>query len=187
MTTWELGAVINIIIKNYVGLMRLFLALNFNNSFKEAVSHIYLKLKKSGVKGNYTLLPNLHMTLAFLGETIKVDEIKVKKVIESVNFTPFELTFNKLDSFVNCGKEIVYLATKNDTLITLVSQLRSKLKNFDISFDEKNFRAHITLLRNAVGFSSELISINKLTASVESIDLMHPHRVDGVLTYTRIY
>jgi 2'-5' RNA ligase len=165
--------------------MRLFIAINFNNDFKNAVSEIYRKLNKSGVKGNFTLLDNLHLTLAFLGETNKVDEIK--KVIDNVKFAPFTLEFEKINSFKSGAKNIVYLETKSDSLNALATDLRTKLKNKSVKFDEKDFKAHITLIREASNLPPQNFSIDKLKTYADKIDLMHSQRIDGALTYTKIY
>ena len=165
--------------------MRLFIAINFDNQFINGVKQIYNQLNKSAIKGNYTILSNLHLTLAFLGETNKIDEIK--KVIDSVKFAPFKLTFEKLNSFKSAAKNIVYLETKSDNLKALAEDLRNKLKIMSVNFDEKDFKAHITLIRNTTGFLPQELSIKKLSAYVDKINLMYSHRVDGVLTYTKIY
>lgn len=49
--------------------MRQFIALTFNSSFKEELMAIMDTLKEEGIQGKYYDLDNLHMTLAFFGET----------------------------------------------------------------------------------------------------------------------
>ena len=53
--------------------MRQFIALTFNSSFKEELVHIIDSLKEEGIKGKYYDPDNLHMTLAFFGETNRQD------------------------------------------------------------------------------------------------------------------
>ena len=55
--------------------MKQFIALTFNSSFKEELMSIMDTLKEEGIQGKYYDLDNLHMTLAFFGETDRQDEI----------------------------------------------------------------------------------------------------------------
>lgn len=64
--------------------MRQFIALTFNSSFKEELVHIIDSLKEEGIKGKYYDPDNLHMTLAFFGETNRQDEIM--EIIQSIPF-----------------------------------------------------------------------------------------------------
>ena len=47
---------------------RIFIAIRFNDEFKEKLVEIQDSLQSRGVIGNYCSYGNLHMTLAFIGE-----------------------------------------------------------------------------------------------------------------------
>lgn len=70
--------------------MRQFIALTFNSSFKEELVHIIDSLKEEGIKGKYYDPDNLHMTLAFFGETNRQDEIM--EIIQSIPFPEITIT-----------------------------------------------------------------------------------------------
>lgn len=48
--------------------MRLFYAINFDDTVKKRLSDIQNALRARAVRGNFTLPDNLHLTLAFIGE-----------------------------------------------------------------------------------------------------------------------
>ena len=49
--------------------MRLFIAIQLSDEMKKSVISTMHELKKAGVKGSYVPSQNLHVTLAFIGET----------------------------------------------------------------------------------------------------------------------
>ena len=124
--------------------MRQFIALTFNSSFKEELVHIIDSLKEEGIKGKYYDPDNLHMTLAFFGETNRQDEIM--EIIQSIPFPEITITTNRIGHF----KKIYWVGVKeNSELDAYVNTLRNTLKQHDIPFDDKPFYPHITILRKA--------------------------------------
>ena len=55
--------------------MRLFIAIQFEEKIIDAITDFQDDLKAQGVTGNYTPRENLHITLAFIGEYGKPDDI----------------------------------------------------------------------------------------------------------------
>lgn len=124
--------------------MRQFIALTFNSSFKEELVHIMDTLKEEGIQGKYYNPDNLHMTLAFFGETNRQDEIM--EIIQSIPFPEITITINRIGHF----KKIYWVGIQeNSELDTYVNTLRNTLKEHNIPFDEKPFYPHITILRKA--------------------------------------
>lgn len=76
--------------------MRQFIALTFNSSFKEELMAIMDTLKEEGIQGKYYDLDNLHMTLAFFGETDRQDEIM--EIIHAIPFPEITITLREFDS-----------------------------------------------------------------------------------------
>ena len=52
--------------------MRLFVAIQLSDELKKNITGTLHDLKQKGVKGNYVPTQNLHLTLAFIGETDKL-------------------------------------------------------------------------------------------------------------------
>ena len=48
--------------------MRLFIAINLNETMKQTLLDIQNAMRGCGIEGNYTPEENMHLTLAFIGE-----------------------------------------------------------------------------------------------------------------------
>ena len=48
--------------------MRLFIAINLDDNIRDALAEMQESMRRQGVRGNYTKIENLHLTLAFIGE-----------------------------------------------------------------------------------------------------------------------
>lgn len=72
--------------------MRLFIAINFDDSVKDYFTSVIDKLKTYGVSGSFLHRDNLHLTLVFINETDYVNNIKndINKIIAK----SFEMTFD---------------------------------------------------------------------------------------------
>ena len=69
---------------------RIFIAIRFDDEFKQELVGLQNALKNRGVEGNYCPYGNLHMTLAFIGE--KYDLPEIRKAVYEVAFEPFTIT-----------------------------------------------------------------------------------------------
>ena len=155
--------------------MRQFIALTFNSSFKEELVHIIDSLKEEGIKGKYYDPDNLHMTLAFFGETNRQDEIM--EIIQSIPFPEITITTNRISHF----KKIYWVGIKdNPVLDEYVNTLREVLKAHDIPFDEKPFYPHITILRKAEEGDRTLQEVSTKDIKVE---LLQAHYLEEGLKY----
>lgn len=155
--------------------MRQFIALTFNSSFKEELVHIIDSLKEEGIKGKYYDPDNLHMTLAFFGETNRQDEIM--EIIQSIPFPEITITTNRIGHF----KKIYWVGVKeNSELDAYVNTLRNTLKQHDIPFDEKPFYPHITILRKAEEGDRTLQEVSTKDIKVE---LLQAHYLEEGLKY----
>ena len=124
--------------------MRLFIAIQLSDGIRNSLSAVQTYLRDHGVRGNYTKIENLHLTLAFIGEYSDPD--LVLEVIRSVPFAPFPMRIEGFGSFGDlywCG------IGGNDDLLSYMKRLRRALAENGIPFDCKKFSPHITLIRRA--------------------------------------
>lgn len=162
---------------------RIFIAIRFNEEFKKALNAIQDSLKGQGVQGNFCPYGNLHMTLAFIGESYDFDAIR--KAVSEVAFEPFCLTLDKLGSFPTKAG-VIWCGLKDNTpVIELARQLRKRLKANGVSYKEGAFFPHISLVQHPSEIVTD-IEIPETTMRVEKFFIMKSERIDGELTYSEI-
>ena len=57
--------------------MRLFIAVEFDESVRDALTKLQSEWKAMGMRGNFTPPANLHLTLAFIGDYGNPDRILI--------------------------------------------------------------------------------------------------------------
>ena len=112
--------------------MRLFIAIQLSDEMKKTVTGTMHELKKAGVKGGYVPLQNLHVTLAFIGETS--DAAAVKAAMQSIDFKPFRMAFTDMGTFDN----LLWIGIKgNQGLNKLARHVGEALDAAEISMRQK--------------------------------------------------
>ncbi len=162
--------------------MRLFVAVQLSDPMKNSLVEVMHDLKKQGVNGNFTPKQNLHMTLTFIGETDKKQEIQ--KLMEEIGFQPFRIVLTEAGSF----GDLQWIGVKgNQKLKGYVNELQKKLREHGIPFDNKKFTPHITILRGAKSSRPYSIQVPKLEMQVEKISLMKSEQKDGRTVYKEVF
>ena len=164
--------------------MRLFIAIQLSDGIRNSLSSVQTHLKDHGVRGNYTKIENLHLTLAFIGEYSEPDF--ALEAIRSVPFTPFPMHIEGFGSFGDlywCG------IGGNADLLSYVKRLRRTLAENGIPFDRKKFSPHITLIRKAEydrrrGFPG--VDIPNVSMQVTGASLMRSDRTKSGMVYTEV-
>ena len=160
--------------------MRLFIAVELSEDMKKSLIGLMHDLKKAGVRGNYAASGNLHLTLAFIGETDQL--AAVREALSSVRFKPFHLTLSELGNF----GDLIWIGAKGGQgLSELAKNVRAALTERGISCDQKGFLPHITLIRRASG-NYRTVSVPKMSMMVKSISLMKSEVKDGKRVYTPV-
>ena len=166
--------------------MRLFISINFDNNIKDALLSVQDAMKLKGVRGNFTRLENMHLTLAFIGEYSDPDY--VREVIDSIAIAPFDIILSGMGDF---GSLWWVGIEKNEKLEVLAKILRRKLAEEDIPFDKKRFSPHITLVRKpesvlpfTPGDYEDLLKGKSMT--VDHISLMRSDRGRNGMIYTEM-
>ena len=173
--------------------MRLFIAVNFNESIKINLSDIMERLKPYAVQGNFTPTENLHLTLVFLGE-VEPDRVdKITMAMEEVVTKSFLLKFSGFGHFRRDGGDIYWIGVeKNETLQDMQSQLTKLLIRAGFSIEERKFKPHLTIGRRIIfnnSFNEKEFSrtLPEMSMEVNHISLMKSERINGRLTYTEIF
>lgn len=163
--------------------MRIFIAIRFTEAFKSSILDAQDGLKEYGVKGNYTQPENLHLTLAFIGETERVEEIKA--AVDSVKFEPFVIRTGKMGCF-NGRSRAVWLGIEGeDKVKAIAQQLRRNLDQRGIDYAKGKFCPHITLVRQPSEMPLD-IDVESESMTVSKIYVMKSERINGRLVYTAL-
>ena len=161
--------------------MRLFVAICLSEEMKNVVTATLHEMKKSGVKGNYASSKNLHLTLAFIGETKEVPA--VKDALQKVDFKSFRLAMSELGNF----GDLLWVGVKgNQGLSAAVKAIRGALDEAGIEYDRQKFVPHITIIRKAAG-NWKKVKPPKGEMIVKRISLMKSEEKNGKRVYTEVY
>lgn len=163
--------------------MRIFIAIRFTEAFKYSILDAQDGLREYGVRGNYTQPENLHLTLAFIGETERVAEIKA--TVDAVKFEPFVIRTGKLGCF-NGRSRVLWLGIEGeDKVKTIAQQLRRNLDKCGIDYAKGKFCPHITLVRQPSEMPLD-VEVESESMTVSEISVMNSERINGRLVYTAL-
>jgi 2'-5' RNA ligase len=166
-------------------IMRLFIAINFNEDTKSRLLTLRDELKSNSQSGRFSPPENLHLTLAFIGEVSPKKVDKIKDILETVEFAPFEVSINRLGTF---SRGTLWWAglREDKPLMDLQYEVVFKLANCGFEMDSRDYHPHITLGREVVTDACPR-SIESFGEMVKSIELMKSERVGGRMVYTAIH
>lgn len=160
--------------------MRLFIAIQLSDDMKKTIGSTLHTLKQNGVKGNYVPLQNLHLILAFIGETD--DPGAVKDALKNVSFKPFKLSLSDMGTF----GDLLWVGMKgNQGLSAAAKSVRDALDAAGIDYDRKKFTPHITIIRKASG-NWKKVPAPKGEMMVKKISLMKTTFKDGKPVYSEV-
>ncbi len=164
--------------------MRLFVAIELSEEMKKSLEDIQGRLRRMGIRGNYTRPENLHLTLAYIGDYSEPD--KVLEAMSTLSIRPVELRLQGLGSF----GELWWAGLEESAeLYGLVRQLRLALAQAGIPFDRKKFLPHITLVRKPEYRQVPdlaALSIPGTSMKAERVSLMLSTRGRNGMIYTEL-
>ena len=160
--------------------MRLFVAVQLSDEMKKAITGTMHDLKQKGVRGNYTPMQNLHLTLAFIGETDQPGA--VKEALKGISFKPFKLAFSEMGTF----GDLLWVGIKgNQGLSGAAKAVRDALDAAGIAYDRDRFTPHITIVRKSSG-NWKQVPAPKGEMMVKKISLMKTTFRDGRPVYSEV-
>ena len=155
---------------------RAFIALDIEDNARHELSRLASLLKEQ-CHGSYPSSDMYHMTVAFLGDITIPQAEALTRVLEEVadKYDPFVLKLCRLGYFAQPESATVFCSTERDnTLISLAQDVYRAAWDVRIAFDDKPFRAHITLGRR----------VDLSTIRLNSIEVNHvPFTVKGLTLY----
>lgn len=175
--------------------LRLFISVDFSEEMKDTLYGLAMELKNHSQNGYITNRENFHLTLAFIGETKRMDDVisAIEDTVNSNNLTSFYLHTKGAGRFQGRGKDIYWIGIKeNEVLNRLNNILVRELIKREFQMEERAYKPHLTLgreilLKKNYTFEEFADKVPDLTIQVNGIHLMKSHRVNGKLTYTTLY
>lgn len=159
--------------------MRLFVAITLSEEMKAAIISLMHEMKPH-VKGKYTPVQNLHLTLAFIGEIKNVSE--VRDALGKISVKPFKLSLTDIGNF----GDLLWIGVKgNQGLSGAAKAVRDALDNAGVDYDRKGFTPHITIVRNASG-RWQGIKAPKTEMMVKRVSLMKSEQRNGKTVYSEV-
>ena len=165
--------------------MRLFIAAELPEPLLEALVETQAGLRDC-VRGRYVAPDMLHVTLAFIGHVpgFLVDRAVGALEAACEGVAPIEASLGELGYFGRLRKATLWQAVDGGlALVNLAETVRVQLRLGGFSFDAKEFKAHVTLMRavdlSAVGsLPMPHIACGSIdTVTLFSSDLSGPHPV----------
>lgn len=188
--------VCDIIITQRGDSLRLFIAILFDEKIKTSLYDAVLRLKSGSLGGSFTDRENLHLTVNFIGETKRLEEVKaaMQRAVEKSDTGRFSLSICGFGKFDRREGDIYWIGVEREAMLWRVQkELVKELKEegfFDI--DDREYKPHLTLGRRVKvdkTFDRKQFEASLLPMEMEvsRLSLMKSERIDGKLTYTEIY
>ena len=141
--------------------MRTFVAIEIND--KNLLEQIQKMQSKLEINAKPVSLENIHFTLFFLGEITSEMSEKIKQTLNSIKFSSFQITFNKIGVFPKPKfPRIIWIGIdKKDAeqLNLIAREVQEKLSTLGFKQD-KPFKPHVTIFRikNKIGDISDKLA-----------------------------
>ena len=166
--------------------MRLFISLQLSSELKTALFAAQQTLRGNKVRGCFSPVENLHLTLAFIGEY--GDPERVLDAMQNVDFREFDL---ELAGYIGSFGDILWAGLeKSSELESLVRKVRRALSEGEIHFDRRSFSPHITLMRRTElpkgRFAVSDVKIERASMLVTGISLMRSDHGKHGPVYTEL-
>jgi len=145
-----------------VNTRRLFFALWPDNRQRDRLRDVVNSVAKT-VEGKIVDRRDWHVTLAFVGV---FPENRVPYLLEraaEINVEPFRLIFDRLEFWPRPKVASLCAATVSPDLQALVDSLNNVLLDLGLTPEDRTYRPHITIARNARPFMTERLAQRSVT------------------------
>ena len=135
------------------------------------------------VEGRAVDRRNWHITLAFVGD---VEERRIPELHERaglIKMEPFRLSFDRLEHWTRPKVACLVTPTVPADLQNLVSSLNSLMQDVGVIPEDRTYRPHITVSRNARAFTTLRLSQRETTEWSE-FELIESVSGPGGVSYT---
>jgi 2'-5' RNA ligase len=133
--------------------IRCFIAIELPVTAKKVLSHIQYRLQQYELpRIKWVTVPNIHLTLKFLGNVAPETVVSITKTIDDLSrkMNPFNLQLGNLGAFPNLkSPQVLWIGLKGEVtkLITLQQSLDGELAKLGFSEETRAYQPHLTLAR----------------------------------------
>ena len=160
--------------------MRLFVAIQLSPAVREALLTAQADLRRQG-RGSFPPPENLHLTLAFLGET--ADLPGARAALNAAACRPFTLA---VGGTLGHFGDLWWAGVRADpALEDLALSLQADLRARGFRMEDRPFRPHITLVRRWQGEAPQ-VTVPHASMVVRRISLLRSDLTDGKRIYTEL-
>lgn len=150
--------------------MRTFVAAEIQND--EVLNSIAKLQSDLKIKARPVSKENMHFTLLFLGEIAEEIAPKIMEALESITFSPIQVSFGGVGAFPDPRfPRVIWIGvdeTASQNLIKLATQVEEKLGPLGFKSD-KPFKPHLTIFR----IKNRIDDISKELDKLKTIQLGH--------------
>ncbi|MGA9565857.1 MAG: RNA 2',3'-cyclic phosphodiesterase [Candidatus Korobacteraceae bacterium] len=131
--------------------MRLFIALDIDPDIRERIATFRDQMRALAPDVRWVGPETFHVTLQFLGETKKLDE--VRHALQPVNSAPIQLAFRGSGFFPNSKAPRVFWVgiDGDENLQTLATEVVTAMHPLGFESDASSYMPHLTLARSGSG------------------------------------
>jgi 2'-5' RNA ligase len=162
--------------------MRLFVAIHFSPEVRNVLLAAMREIGQAARQANVTRPENLHLTLAFIGETSDIRG--ARDAIDGIVCPAFVLTVGGSGHF---GDLFWAGIAENPDLAALAQTVQNALRARGFAIERRPYNPHITLARQVRTEEPRRLRIPETAMTANRISLMKSERVGGRLTYTEVF
>ncbi len=160
---------------------RLFFALWPDRRQRDRLRDVISSVAKT-VEGRAVDRRNWHVTLVFIGAFPAHRVPYLLERAEEIHVEPFRLTFDRLEYWARPKVASLSAATVPPELQALVGSLNNVVSDLGLQPEDRTYRPHITVARNARAFTTERLT-QRATTEWSGFELMESIPGPGGVTY----
>lgn len=171
--------------------MRLFFAIELGGAAKDALCEAMDRIRPCCEQGRFTPRANLHLTLVFLGEVPPERLAEARQAMAETDAAGFTLQIGGLGCFRQRGGYLYWAGVERSApLLALHASLCARLRSHGFRVEERIYRPHLTLVRQAAlkpDCDRSVLTVPALRSPAERFGLMLSERRDGRPVYTELF
>ena len=164
--------------------MRLFVAFTFTDEFRAELVKAGRALRRLGVSGGFTRPENLHLTLAFIGETDRVEAVEA--ALDTLDFAPIRLELEGMGRF----GDTIWAGIRPTRELRAAADAVAKAlfaSGAGFKLEKRDFTPHVTLVRRAKPAETPPYWPEAVSMTADKVSLLSSTVENGRRVYTEIH